>query len=63
MGAAKYHIPGEPILPNKEAVEAIFGDLRRLHDDVHREYASNYIADFMVGNKDKETILVPYHPM
>ena len=29
----------------------------------HREYASNYIADFIVGNKDKETILVPYHPM
>jgi len=157
MGAVKYHIPGEPILP-KAAVEAIYGDLRRLHDDVlrreksliasqnlgyplyvvnvpqqrlyidtfpaekfflrfdyifdmfhvkkldftfvclfalymnyiirieqipyiyvadpyfmhesilavyekHREYASNYIADFMVGNKDKETILVPYRPM
>ena len=31
--AAKYHIPGEPILP-KASVEAIHGDLRRLHDDV-----------------------------
>jgi hypothetical protein len=29
----------------------------------HREYARNYIADFMVANKDKETILQPYHPM
>jgi hypothetical protein len=157
IGAAKYHIPGDPILP-KAAVEAIYDDLRRLHDDVlrreksliasknlgyplyvvnvpqqrlyvdtfpakkfflrfeyifdmfhlkkldftfvrlfalymnyiirieqipyicvadpyfmhegflavcqeHREYARDYIADFMVGNKDKETILLPYHPM
>ena len=29
----------------------------------HREYARNYIADLMVANKDKETILLPYHPM
>jgi hypothetical protein len=29
----------------------------------HREYARDYIANFMVTNKDKETILVPYHPM
>ena len=29
----------------------------------HREYARDYIADFMVANKDKETILLPYHPM
>jgi len=156
-GAAKWHIPGEPILP-KAAVEAIYGDLRRLHDDVlrrekslivsenplyplyvvnvsrplsyvdtfpadkfflrfhylfdmyhwkkldftfvhlyalhmnyligveqipficvadpyfmhegflavcavHREYVREYIVDFMVANKDKETILVPYHPL
>jgi hypothetical protein len=32
-GAVKHHIPGHPILP-KAAVEAIYGDLRRLHDDV-----------------------------
>ena len=29
----------------------------------HREYVRNYIADFMVANKDKEMILLPYHPM
>ena len=29
----------------------------------HLKYARDYIADFMVANKDKETILVPYHPM
>ena len=29
----------------------------------HREYARTYIADFMVASKDKETILLPYHPM
>ena len=29
----------------------------------HHEYARDYIVDFMVANKDKETILVPYHPM
>ena len=28
----------------------------------HREYARDYIVDFMVANKDKEMILVPYHP-
>lgn len=33
MGAAKYHIPGEPILP-KAPLEAIYSDLRRFHDDV-----------------------------
>src|SRR3990170_6533853 len=32
-GAAKHHIPSHPILP-KAAVEAIYSDLRRLHDDV-----------------------------
>ena len=31
--AAKWHIPGQPILP-KAALDARFGDLRRLHDDV-----------------------------
>ena len=31
----KWHIPGDLILP-KAAVEAIYGDLRRLHDDVLR---------------------------
>ena len=30
---------------------------------VHREYARDYIVDFMVANKDKETILVPYHAL
>ena len=29
----------------------------------HREYVRDYIVDFMVANKDKETILVPYHPL
>ena len=29
----------------------------------HHEYVRDYIVDFMVANKDKETILVPYHPM
>ena len=29
----------------------------------HREYARDYIVDFMVANKDKEAILVPYHPL
>ena len=29
----------------------------------HCEYARDYIVDFMVANKDKETILMPYHPM
>ena len=33
IGVAKYDIPDDPILP-KAAVEAIYGDLRRLHDDV-----------------------------
>jgi hypothetical protein len=28
----------------------------------HRDYASKYIGEFMVANKDKETILLPYHP-
>ena len=39
-GAVKYHIPGNPILP-KAAVEAIDGDLRRLHDDVLRREKSH----------------------
>ena len=39
MGAAKYHIPSEPIL-TKGVVEAIYGDLRRLHDDVLRREKS-----------------------
>ncbi|XBI51893.1 hypothetical protein VPH35_034350 [Triticum aestivum] len=30
---------------------------------MHREYARDYIVDFMVANKDKEAILVPYHPL
>ena len=29
----------------------------------HHEYARDYIANFMVANKDKEVILVPYHPV
>ena len=29
----------------------------------HREYAREYIVNFMLANKDKETILVPYHPL
>ena len=29
----------------------------------HREYARDYIVSFMLANKDKEAILVPYHPM
>ena len=29
----------------------------------HREYARDYIVNFMVANKDKEMILVPYHPL
>ena len=29
----------------------------------HREYARDYILDFMLANKDKEAILVPYHPV
>ena len=29
----------------------------------HREYARNYIVNFMLANKDKEAILVPYHPV
>ena len=32
-GVAKFHVPGDPILP-KAALEGIDGDLRRLHDDV-----------------------------
>ena len=27
------------------------------------EYARDYLINFMVSNKDKETILVPYHPL
>ena len=29
----------------------------------HRECAREYIANFMLANKDKEAILVPYHPL
>ena len=29
----------------------------------HCQYTRDYIIDFMVANKDKETIIVPYHPM
>ena len=29
----------------------------------HGEYARDYIVSFMLANKDKEVILVPYHPM
>ena len=28
-----------------------------------REYARDYIVSFMLANKDKEAILVPYHPV
>jgi hypothetical protein len=31
--------------------------------DVERLAVTNYIKDFMVMNKDKERILLPYHPM
>ena len=29
----------------------------------HREYVRDYIVNFMVANKDKEAIIVPYHPL
>ena len=29
----------------------------------HSEDARDYIASFMLANKDKEAILVPYHPV
>ena len=29
----------------------------------HCEYAWEYIVNFMLANKDKEAILVPYHPV
>lgn len=29
----------------------------------HCQHARDYIVHFMVANKDKETILVPYHPL
>ena len=28
----------------------------------HCEYARDYLINFMLANKDKEAILVPYHP-
>ena len=28
----------------------------------HRDYASKYLGEFMIANKDKEAILLPYHP-
>ena len=30
-------------------------------NDANRQYASQYIEEFLVSNKDKETILLPYH--
>lgn len=33
------------------------------NSDVERDPATKYIKDFMVMNKDKETILMPYHPL
>ena len=44
-GAAKWHIPCQPILP-KAALGARFGDLRRLHDDVLR------IEKGLIASKD-----------
>ena len=32
-------------------------------NDANRQYASQYIKEFLVSNKDKEAILVPYHPL
>ena len=29
----------------------------------HHEYARDYIVSFMLTNKDKGAILVPYHPV
>ena len=29
----------------------------------HLEYARDYLLNFMDANKDKEMILVPYHPL
>ena len=29
----------------------------------HHEYAREYIANFMLAYKDKEVILMPYHPL
>ena len=29
----------------------------------HSKYARDYIVSFMLANKDKEAILVPYHPV
>ena len=29
----------------------------------HRVYAREYIVNFMLANKDKGAILVPYHPV
>jgi hypothetical protein len=31
-------------------------------NEANRQYASKYIKDFLVINKDKEMILLPYHP-
>ena len=44
-GAAKWHIPGQPILP-EAALGARFGDLRRLHEDVLR------IEKGLIASKD-----------
>ena len=34
-----------------------------IQDSHNRECARDYIVNFMLANKDKEAILVPYHPM
>ena len=28
----------------------------------HRDYSSKYLGEFLIANKDKEAILLPYHP-
>ena len=30
-------------------------------NEANRQYASQYIKEFLVSNKEKETILLPYH--
>ena len=29
----------------------------------HHEFARDYLVNFILANKDKEVILVPYHPL
>ena len=31
-------------------------------NNANRQYVSQYIEEFLVSNKDKERILLPYHP-